>query len=395
MKNPKTFSRKLDTLLTKIGKDASHENFISSIISELVGNFGKELQIVDGSIYDLRGQEFELVYSLGKNHWMQTISVESEVIKKVRKHSAYIFDVPELRCSFILNNENCSLVPAVIAINTPERQLLIAFGLGNGWIREEISLFINAFQMALTFRLFSDIMDSEMEKAAQIQCSLLPRSPLRVNGFDMGGKSISAIMVGGDFYEYFESDEGHFGVSIGDASGHGLPAALLVRDVVIGLRMGLVSHFKLAHIVKNLNKVIQKSTYASNFVSLFLGEFEKDGHLFYVNAGHPAPFIINGDEVQYLEATGTVIGFMKNIEIQRAHVQMQTNSIMVMYTDGIIERQNSKGEQYSEERLVKIINQNKYETAETIVKLVYQDVYKFGGSINWEDDATIVIIKRL
>ena len=114
-------------------------------------------------------------------------------------------------------------------------------------------------------------MDSELQKAVQIQRSLLPRSAPKIDGYDMAGKSIPAVLVGGDFYEYFESDEGHFGVSIGDASGHGLPAALLVRDVVIGLRMGLISQFKLGHIIKNLNKVIQKSTYASNFVSLVLG----------------------------------------------------------------------------------------------------------------------------
>lgn len=395
MNDPKSFSRKLDTLLTKIGKDASHENFISSLISNLVDNFGKELQIVDASIYDHRDREFALVYSLDDEKWVETIHVETEAIQMIKKHGSFIFDAMHLRGYFRKCDEKLHLVPAAVTINTPERELLIVFGLQDGWIREEISLFINAFQMALTFRLFSDIMDSELQKAVQIQKSLLPRSAPKIPGYDLSGRSVPAILVGGDFYEYFEADDGHFGVSIGDASGHGLPAALLVRDVVIGLRMGLISQFKLAHIVKNLNKVIQKSTFASNFVSLVLGEFEKDGHFFYVNAGHPSPFVLENDKIFELDATGMVIGFLKEAQIQRAHIQLKPGSIMVLYTDGIIERQNINGEQYDITRLHEIVKANKEKSAQEIVAEIYNDVYKFGSSVNWDDDATVVVIKRL
>ncbi len=119
MKDPKSFSRKLDTLLTKIGKDATHDNFISSIISELVDNFGKELQIVDGCIYDQRDKEFSLIYSLGINHWAKSINVDTDVIVKVRKHGSFIFDDPNLRGIFGLENISSSLVPAAFTIDTP------------------------------------------------------------------------------------------------------------------------------------------------------------------------------------------------------------------------------------------------------------------------------------
>jgi sigma-B regulation protein RsbU (phosphoserine phosphatase) len=211
----------------------------------------------------------------------------------------------------------------------------------------------------------------------------------------MYGKSVPTIIVGGDFYEYFESEEGFFGVSIGDASGHGIPAALLVRDVVVGLRMGLASRFKLAYIIKKLNTVIQKNSFASNFVSLVLGEFEKDGHFFYVNAGHPSPFVIKGVQVKELKSTGMVLGFLKDLDVQRAYVQLEKGAVMVFYTDGIIERANDDGEQYEIHRLHKLVMDNQDKTAEEIVKIIYKDVYKFGGSVHWEDDATVVVIKRL
>lgn len=394
MKNPKTFSRKLDSLLNRIGEEDSHESFISSIIDELVSNFGKDLKIANGCIYDLRGDSFLLVYALNKDPWRNEIDAQSSIIKAVRKHNSYIFDDPDQGNEFARVSD-FRLTPAAVKIDTPEQQLLIVFGLNDGWIREEISLFINAFQMALSFRLFSDIMDSEIEEAAQIQQSLLPKSDPKFPGYDIAGKSIPAVIVGGDFYEYFESDEGFLGLSIGDASGHGIPAALLVRDVVVGLRMGLASRFKLTHIVNKLNTVIQRNTVASNFVSLILGEFEKNGHFFYVNAGHPSPFIVQGDHVEELKTTGTVIGFLKDLEVQRDLVQLQKGSIMVMYTDGIVERVNSDSEQYTKKRLQKLLMENKHYSADEIIDIIYQDVYKFGGAVNWKDDATVVVIKRL
>lgn len=394
MEDPKSFSRKLDSLLNKIGKEESHENFISSILKELVDNFGQELNITDGCIYDQRDDRYVLVYALNPKTWENSLEAESPAIQEIKTHNSYIFDDPLLKQEFG-NLSESNLTPAGVKITTPERQLLIVFGLYDGWIREEILLFINAFQMALSFRLFSDIMDTELEKAVQIQQSLLPTSTPEYAGYDVAGKSVPTIVVGGDFYEFFEPEEGLFGVSIGDVSGHGIPAALMVRDVVVGLRMGLASRFKLAYIVKKLNTVIQKNTIASNFVSLILGEFEKNGHFFYVNAGHPPPFVINDDHIIELESTGMVMGFLKNLEIQRELVQLDKGAVMVMYTDGIIERANAEGEQYERQRLQELVMENKHKTAQEIVDIIYREVYKFGGAVHWEDDATVVVIKRL
>ena len=86
------------------------------------------------------------------------------------------------------------------------------------------------------------------------------------------------------------------GVSIGDASGHGLPAALLVRDVVTGLRMGIEKELKVAHVFEKLNRVIHRSRLSSRFVSVFYGELEADGNLVYVNAGHQPPILFFKEE---------------------------------------------------------------------------------------------------
>lgn len=394
MNTPKTFYRELDSLLARIGKETSGKNFLSSIIIELEQNFGNELGISDAGIYEQRDKEFILIYSLGKNPWVKKLSVDSPAIQQVLEHGSFIYDDASLSGSFGLKNEHEYTIPAAISVHSPERQWLLAFGLNNSWIREEITLFLNAVRTALNYRLFSEIIGGELQQAVQIQKSLLPRRPPSFEGFQIYGRSIPAELVGGDFYEYFEFEEGNFGVSIGDASGHGLPAALLVRDVVIGLRMGLASEYKIVHTLKKLNKVIQQSTFSSNFVSLFMGEIEKNGHLFYVNAGHPAPFLVSGKQVTDLGPTGIILGFLNDIELQRSHIYLDPGSTLALYTDGLFERQDTNEGQFGENRLKELVIENQNLAAKEIVDLILKTAFEFGNSKNWEDDVTLVVIKR-
>jgi sigma-B regulation protein RsbU (phosphoserine phosphatase) len=394
MNDPKTFYRELDSLLAKIGKNGSGTNFLPSILAELADKFGHELNIINGCIYEQRDQNFVFIYSLGKIDWRKSIALDSTVIQDVLEHGSYIYDNNNLAQEFIVKNDKNIHTPAAISIQSPERQWIIVFNLNNGWVREEITLFLNAVRIAINYRLFSEIMDNNLQRAVQIQKSLLPRKSPKFDEFQIFGKSIPADLVGGDFYDYFDYEEGNFGLSIGDASGHGLPAALLVRDVVIGLRMGLASEYKIVHTIKKLNQVIQQSTYATNFVSLFLGEFEKRGHLFYVNAGHPSPFVVKGNKVLDLEPTGIVLGFLKDIELHRSYFHLEEGSVLVLYSDGILERENANDEQFGLDRLKKLVRDNQRKSSKAIVETIFKEVYDFGNSVNLEDDATIVVIKR-
>lgn len=395
MDHPKTFYRKLDALLAKISKDSKNKNFLRSIFQELKENFCYELNIVDGAIYEHRDKYLKLVYSSESTRWSPTLEQESGPVRHVLEHGSFIFTDFEQGRYFGLQQPPDYLIPAAITINSPERQWLLVFALKSGWIYEEITLFLNAVKTALNYRLFSEIIGGELEQAVQIQKSLLPRRSPSFNGYDICGRSIPAELVGGDFYEYFEYDEGSFGISIGDASGHGLPAALLVRDVVIGLRMGLTSEYKTVHILKKVNRVIQQSTYSSNFVSLFMGELEKNGHLFYVNAGHPPPFLVFGDEIEELGPTGIVLGYLKEIDLQRSYVHLKQESVLVLYSDGIVERKNAEDQEFGRERLKQLVVENRDLGAEELVERVFTEVFHYGGSTNWDDDATLVIIKRI
>jgi sigma-B regulation protein RsbU (phosphoserine phosphatase) len=397
MIEPKLFYRELDAILATIRKEKSGKNFLPSILSELEKKFGESLRIRCSHIYEHRGQEFVLIFSSSQQcaQLIRKISVSNQIMRMVMENRSFIYNQSELIQDFGFDSKQSYIVPAAITINSPEKQWLFVFELDEGWSREEITLFLNAVRTALNYRMFSEMIWTEMERAVQIQGSLLPKSAPKIEGYDIYSHSKTAEWVGGDFYEYFQFDEEVFGVSIGDASGHGLPAALLVRDVVIGLRMGLAKEMRIVHTLKKLNEVIQRSTYSTNFVSMFIGEIEKGGHLFFVNAGHPPPFLIVGNKSVDLPATGITLGFMPEIELLRSYIRLEPGSILVMYTDGIVERRNQRDELFGIERFKETVIQNQNASAENLVRIVYDQVFEFGNQTSWEDDATLVVVKRL
>ncbi|MBN1465618.1 PP2C family protein-serine/threonine phosphatase [candidate division KSB1 bacterium] len=394
MTDPKTFYRELDALLATIRLEPSEGDLIPHVVDILEKTFAIPLNIQKGRIYEQRGQDFILTYPAGPHaEWKKSFSAESETIRLAALHRSYIYDQPELNQSFF-NKPQQPAQQAAIWVHNQEEHWMIVFQLAAGWVREEVSLFLNAVRTSLNYRLFTDVIGGHLEQAVKIQKSLLPKQSPKIRGYDIYGHSEPAELVGGDFYDYHDYEDGSFSFSIGDASGHGIPAALLVRDVVIGLRMGLAKELRLIHTLQKLNSVIQRSTFSTNFVSLFIGEIESDGHLFYANAGHPAPILVTPKGHHELEATGITLGFLPEINISRSHIHIPRDSVLVMVTDGIIERQAENEEQY-DARLQKSVMENRQKSAKKICDLIFEDAFIFGNRTKWKDDATVVVIKRL
>lgn len=397
MTDPKVFYRELDAFLAKIRIDDKRQEFLPFIQSELERNFGEKIRFGHGRLYQKKDKDLVLVSpekAATNDFWAKTIDVENRVIQLAYTNRSYIYDFIPYNAIFS-TDKNYDKISIGIWLHSPECQWLMVFELLDGWLREEISLFLNSVRTSVNYRLFAEAIGGHLDQAVQIQKSLLPKKPLLVEGYQIFGRSQPADLVGGDFYDYFNYDDTNFGIAIGDASGHGFPAALLVRDVVIGLRMGLAREMRLVHTIEKLNDVIQKSTYSTNFVSLFVGEIESDGHLFYVNAGHIPPFIITKDGDEDLKATGITLGFLLDIKVNRGYAYLPPNSIMVLLTDGIIERTNSKDDMFELPQLKKLVKDNFDKPAEEIVSIIYKTVYNFGEKKPWDDDATVVVVKRL
>ena len=312
----------------------------------------------------------------------------------LKKSMTYIYDKPVFHIDRIDGEEGEYKTNAAFTVNSPNHSWIFVFELMSGWIREEIDLCLNAIRTALNYRLVAESIQNEMEQANQIQLSLLPMIPPEIQGYQIAARSVPAELVGGDLYDYYSFDENTFGFCIGDASGHGLPAALMVRDVITGLRMGLEKEMKIVYTLKKLNSVIYHAVYSAKFISLFYAEIEKNGNIIYANAGHPSPLLFDGENFSLLDSTGLIIGAFPDIDISRSYTKLPPGGILVLFTDGIVERKNKHSEQFEIDRLKSIICENKEKSAEFIMNSIFEASEHFGKGDKWEDDATVVVIKR-
>ena len=229
---------------------------------------------------------------------------------------------------------------------------MLFFLLADGWVREELDFALNTVRAALGSRLLDERVRGSVREAAEIQQSLLVEEPPAFPGYEHRLPLDPAEEVGGDFYDFLAFDGEMLGLAIGDASGHGLPAALLVRDVVTGLRMGIEKDLKVAHVFGKLNRVIHRSNLSSRFVSVFYGELEADGNLIYVNAGHQPPLLFPaGPRRRRLATGGTVIGPLPEARFRRGFARIEPGEVLVLCTDGILERRDAEGEFFGAEGL--------------------------------------------
>ena len=205
--------------------------------------------------------------------------------------------------------------------------------------------------------------------------------------------------VGGDHFDFISLTDKVMGLAIADVSGHGLPAALQVRDIYMGLRMGLSRDFKIVRTVERLNEIINLSTLTSRFVSMVYGELESSGNFVYVNCGHPAPFRLAADgSVKLLERGGVVLGPIPDATYERGFVKVRPGDLLVLYTDGIIEATGLEGagdlEEFGLQRLIETARRHQSQSAKEVVAAIFDRLHEFTEGTAAEDDRTLVVVKR-
>lgn len=394
MITPKDFYRKLDSLIEDIYKIEGID-MLPAVLSELVNFLGKDISISGGFLYEMDGDHYELIHATEQDAAkVPYLSVADDVVRLTLEHSCYIFN----ETNDLSHSAFCcqwDQVPAAFSVILEDKRWIFIFLLKPGWQREEIELSLNIVSKILNSRYSNRHFQNYIHQAELIQRSLLPKEFPKIEGFDIAGKSIPAEVVGGDLFDILTFDEDYFGIAIGDASGHGLPAALVVRDVVTGLRMGMEKHMKMTHTLNKLNNVIHRSRLSTSFVSLFYAEIETNGNMIYVNAGHPSPLRLKGDTVEEFPVGGLVLGPMPHVELKRGFKELVAGDAILLFTDGLIERINSNGEPYEVERLVNSVKKIIDRPASEIVEKILHEVYQFGNSTNWLDDVTFIVIKKL
>ena len=391
--DPKLLYRRLDGLLGAFDPARPGVVLMRSFLSDAFRSLGEDLGLKAGTLYTERRDEFERTDGVGDETkgMPDALDCASPVLRLVLQHGVYIFDAP-----FPGEGAGEPALPwpsAAVAVGVRPSRHVLWFALRKGWVREELDFALNTIRAALGSRLADERVRGSFRQAAQIQQSLLLDEPPAFPGYELAARSVAAEEVGGDFYDFFSFGDELLGLAIGDASGHGLPAALLVRDVVTGLRMGLEKDLKMGHVFGKLNRVIHRSNLSSRFVSVFYAELEETGNLIYVNAGHPPPLIFTGAGIRELMIGGTVIGPLPEARFQRGIAYLEKGDVLVLVTDGILERRRPGGDSFGQAGVEAAVRGRDASAAEILERL-FDAAAAFGDGSPWEDDATIVVVKR-
>lgn len=402
MDRAKRLYRRLDTLFGELKPKRQQPKHLEGFVEEMFNRLRDDLRLKGALLFVERRDGFSLLKAVGEVTGSPTEILDPEVspLAEVIDHRVYIFAEPQdAPVPAALGLESQSPVASLVVGRRPQR-FCFFFVLDEGWEREELDFALNTVRAALDARLVDARVRGSFREAAEIQRSLLFEDPPGFEGYDIACHSLATEEVGGDFYDFHDLGDDVYGLAIGDASGHGLPAALVVRDVVTGLRMGIEKELKIAHVFAKLNRVIHRSRLSSRFVSVFYAEMEADGNLVYVNAGHPPPILFFRDPRpgrpadQELHVGGTVIGPLPEVRFRRGFARLHPGEVLVMCTDGILERPDASGDFYGTERLRQLVVGHQDRGAQEILDRLFEDVTAHGRGRPWDDDATVVVVKR-
>jgi serine phosphatase RsbU (regulator of sigma subunit) len=244
-------------------------------------------------------------------------------------------------------------------------------------------------------------LEEQVALARTVQQEFLPRECTACERLDFAVEFVPFSEVGGDYYDLFATADGKIHMVLGDVSGKGLPAALLM-----GLLQGAVRSAaemstlsEIAGRVAKLNELLRARTDGSRFVSLFWGCLDRsDGSLCYVNAGHLPPLLLRrgtGSEVsaEKLETGGPVLGLLPGSSYEEGRVSVREGDVLAMYSDGLTEANNLQGQEFGEERLLRALQAPEKGSAAEICRHVLAEMKSFTGAQPPRDDLTLLVIR--
>lgn len=238
-------------------------------------------------------------------------------------------------------------------------------------------------------------LQEEINMARQIQLDLLPSNPPALPCGRIFSTSTPSRTVGGDFYDFLPMPDGRIGMVIADASGKGMPAALLIAQMQAIIRNEVSNGNPISSMLKRANQQITEATSAEKYVTLFYAELDPQSRqLRYANAGHNWPILVRANgTVEQLKVGGPIIGAFPFMEYESAALALSEGDVLFMFTDGLSEAMDSEEREYGEERIARIVRNYRHLNPDDLVKRVLADVRAYDPTDPPRDDTTIVALK--
>jgi serine phosphatase RsbU (regulator of sigma subunit) len=251
---------------------------------------------------------------------------------------------------------------------------------------------LSGFNVILSRRVEEDLAHRRL--AAQIQRHLLPSVPPRVPGYDLAGRTIPAQTIGGDYFDFLYMNESKLALCVGDVSGKGLPASLLMANLQAAIRSQVMASASVAESMQRTNALLHQSTDDGKFATVFYGVLDLERHeLTFSNAGHNPPLIVRRDRVDRLETGGTMLGAFEQSTFEESVCALEPGDMLVAYSDGITEARNQEENEFGEEGLIGVLSRAKDRKAADVVEAIIEAALAFSGH-GQSDDMTLIVLKR-
>lgn len=245
-------------------------------------------------------------------------------------------------------------------------------------------------------RLERERLERELALASEIQQRFQPTAPPHVTGYELQGISFPCYEIGGDYYDFIERDDGRLVIALGDVSGKGTAAALLMSSLHAAIHAQSASHNTLSATISAVNRYLADNIPANRFVTLFYAELDPEsGTLSFLNAGHNPPLIVHSaGTVEQLASGGLPLGIKPDAEYREGRTQLLKGDVLVIYSDGVTEAVSPTGEEFGATRLYEVVSRNIEASAAGIRDRIESSLTKFAQGTSAADDITLVIVKR-
>jgi sigma-B regulation protein RsbU (phosphoserine phosphatase) len=238
-------------------------------------------------------------------------------------------------------------------------------------------------------------LDEELKLASDIQARLLPESPPSLRLATVAGAIRTSREVGGDFYDFLEFKPGKIGIAVADVSGKGIPAALLMTTLQASFRSEALKSSDPGTVVAALNRSLFERSDPEKFATFFYAVYDdEDGIVRYSNGGSYPPFILGPDgRISRLQRGGILIGIEHESSYGEGAVKLKPGDLLIVYTDGFIDQEDTTGEPFGEERLVDFFRNNLRLSVDAMIEKLFATIVAFGQN-NLKDDMTVVLLRR-
>jgi sigma-B regulation protein RsbU (phosphoserine phosphatase) len=274
----------------------------------------------------------------------------------------------------------------------------IGVGLSNTQVEALETLASEAAMAIYNARLYKDSqekrkMTEELSIAREIQQALLPQPNKTLPFLTACSLNLPCREVGGDYFDYFEMSEGRLGFALGDVAGKGMPAALLASVIQGIFSAQTLLDLPLPQMISNVNLNLVRRGTSNRFVTFFFGIVDPDGKCTYTNAGHNPPIVLSRDgSMCELTEGGMVLGLFGFAQYESRTIQLKSGDHLVLFTDGVMEALNTKGEEFGEERLRAVLQQNATASTEQILVQLQDAIATFSANTPQHDDITMMIL---